>query len=206
MGLQRIFLSLLLLIVGQDAGAETIEITRSYWFKEPLPWEAAFRHSTGGRGREKESIERFRFMETLRVEHEGKRLTFSQVYLRDHGDKGQVFVVTPRGLSNEFDCRKGVCRRGGGIKPPLGAVELDREIDYTDDNSRNRNLITVSRVNELFVPAFGKLTDVIRVERKLIRKDSGELREHIVYYYLREHGRVKAEDKTAPFEELVRIR
>jgi len=66
MGLQRIFLSLLLLIVGQDAGAETIEITRSYWFKEPLPWEAAFRHSTGGRGREKESIERFRFMETLR--------------------------------------------------------------------------------------------------------------------------------------------
>jgi hypothetical protein len=86
MGLQRIFLSLLLLIVGQDAGAETIEITRSYWFKEPLPWEAAFRHSTGGRGREKESIERFRFMETLRVEHEGKRRTFSQVYLRDHGD------------------------------------------------------------------------------------------------------------------------
>jgi len=34
MGLQRILLSLLLLIVGQDAGAETIEITRSYWFKE----------------------------------------------------------------------------------------------------------------------------------------------------------------------------
>lgn len=99
-----------------------------------------------------------------------------------------------------------MCRRGGGIKLPLGAVELDREIDYTDDNSRNRNLITVSRVNELFVPAFGKLTDVIRVERKLIRKDSGELREHIVYYYLREHGRVKAEYKTAPFEELVRIR
>jgi hypothetical protein len=79
--------------------------------------------------------------------------------------------------------RKGVCRRGGGIKLPLGAIELDREIDYTDDDSRNRNLIMVSRVNELFIPAFGKLTDVIRVERKLIRKDSGELREHIVLLY-----------------------
>lgn len=86
---------------------------------------------------------------------------------------------------------------GGGIKLPLGPGELGKEIDYAGHDSRNRNFVTVSRVEELSVPAFGKLTDVIRVERKLIRREGGELREH---------GRVKAEYKTDPFEELVRIK